>query len=207
MKSPVGLVPKAEAAKPSEKTSRTQHDKSKMQHQETRLVFNLSWLPGTSINDYTPRELCTVKYKDLNNAVQLCLEILNDKCNTDNKCYLAKTDIKSAFRHLPIRPQDWRWLVLMARHPISNEKYYFIDKVMPFGSGISCANFQRVSDGLQAIFQHGASHKANNYLDDFLFATYLYNLCNQLYQYTNLSISAMKSTCQSRLIKRNGLQS
>ena len=148
--------------------------------QETRPVFNLSWPPGTPINDYTPRELCTVKYNDLDRTVQLCMEILNLTENKEKKCHLSKTDIKSAFRHLPIRPPDWRWFILMTRHPVTNKNFYFANKSTPFGSSISCSHFQCVSDGLEAIFRHRTSHKANNYLDDFLFATYLLNLCNDL---------------------------
>ena len=88
--------------------------------------------------------------------------------------------MKSAFRNLQIKPSDWRWLVMMARHPISGNKYYFYDKALPFGHSISYSNFQRVSNAIQWIFKHKTGKKANNYLDDFLFATLLQTYCNQL---------------------------
>ena len=137
---------------------------------------------------------------------------INHPLNKEWKCYVAKTDIKSAFCHLPIRPEDRKWLVLMARHPKTNEKFYFIEKSLPFGSSISCSHFQRVSEGLEAIFRHRTSHKANNYLDDFLFATYILNLCNELARQflnicdeINLPISVEKTEWATELILFSGM--
>ena len=95
-------------------------------------------------------------------------------------CYLAKSDLKSAFRHLPIRPEDWRWLVMKAFHPESGRRYYMIDKCTPFGSRISCSHFQRWSNAIEDIFRYRSKKKANNYLDDFLFAALQELLCNGL---------------------------
>ena len=60
MQSPIGLVPKAGG--------------------QTRLIFHLSYDFGTdlederkSLNFHTPSELCSVKYRDLDYAVQTCL--------------------------------------------------------------------------------------------------------------------------------------
>ena len=103
-------------------------------------------------------------YKDLDHAIRLCMQF-------GKGCYMAKSDMKSAFRHLVIRKEDWKWLVLMVRHPVTDEKFYFYDKNLPFGASISDSHFQRVSNGIQAIFQWKKQHKANNYLDDFLFVT------------------------------------
>ena len=94
--------------------------------------------------------------------------------------YVAKTDLKSAFRQLPIRKENWCWLVMKAVCPDDGKTYYFFDKCTPFGSSISCSHFQRFSDSLEAIFFYRTGHHANNYLDDFLFATYLKNVCNDL---------------------------
>ena len=86
IQSPVGLVPKGPQGQGQD------------QVMDTRLIFHLSWpRPGQSANSCTPKELCSVKYKDLDEAIRLCIQ-------TGDKCYLAKSDMKSAFRHLPIRP-------------------------------------------------------------------------------------------------------
>ena len=98
IQNPAGLVPKmTESAKPGDNTC---------------LIFHLSWPENSSPNYYTPREKCTVKYKDLDRAVKLCMDL-------GKGCYLAKSDMKSAFRNLPIRKEDWCWLVLMAYHPVT----------------------------------------------------------------------------------------
>ena len=69
IQSPIGLVPKAGGA--------------------TRLIFHLSYdfKDGLrSVNFHTPKELCSVKYKDLDFAVstilQLCDEIVENETNS-----------------------------------------------------------------------------------------------------------------------------
>ena len=57
---------------------------------DVHLIFHLSHPRGTSLNDYTSEHLCKVKYRDLDNAVRLCLK-------ESKSCYMAKSDMKSAF--------------------------------------------------------------------------------------------------------------
>ena len=93
-------------------------------------------------------------------------------------CFIAKSDFKSAFRNLPIKPKDWRWLVLFAYHPITNQKFFFIDRCLPFGASISCAHFQRFSNAIAHTFKFKTGKDTDNYLDDFLFAVLLKAMCN-----------------------------
>ena len=75
---PVGLVPK---------------DNGK----DTRLIFHLSYPgKGVSLNSETPRELTTVKYCDVTDAVKLCLQ-------AGRGCKISKSDMKSAFRNLGVK--------------------------------------------------------------------------------------------------------
>ena len=78
---------------------------NKAQPGQTRLIFHLSHPKNSSVNYYTPKELCSVQYRDLDNAIRLCLQARQG-------CYLAKSDMKSAFWNLPVRPEDWQWLVM-----------------------------------------------------------------------------------------------
>ena len=80
IQSPAGLVPKAQD------TTTKQNTDTGIITPQTRLVFNLSWPKGQSINNFTPKELCSLKYKDLDSAVQLCLEIINRPDNQNGKC-------------------------------------------------------------------------------------------------------------------------
>ena len=146
---PNGLVPKA--------------------NNQTRLIFHLSYnfVEGASLNAYTPKELCSVKYNDIDQAVKVCLEVLQ---NSDTKKFFtAKSDILSAFRLVPICKKHWRWLIMKAKHPITGELAFLVDKCLPFGANISCSHFQKISDGLKHMFQYMAgSNYVVNYLDDFL---------------------------------------
>ena len=146
IQSPIGLVPKDGGRK-------------------MRLIFHLSYPKdsNTSVNANTPREYCTVQYKDFEQAIRRCLEELE----LGNICYLGKSDLTSAFRILGIRPDDWCWLVMKAEHPITGTIYYFVDKCLPFGHAISCALFQKMSDAMEWVFRYKSSKESINYLDDF----------------------------------------
>ena len=184
IQSPIGLVPKAGG-------------------DQTRLIFHLSYDFGSqdqqkSVNYHTPRSLCSVKYCDIDHAVQAMLKLkLNaeqqqvkqkgshNKSVRDYKpvvIYIGKTDIKSAFRLAPLKPECWAWTVMKALNPWTKKWQYFIDKCLPFGASISCAIFQRISDALKHIAQVRTRTDITNYLDDFLFIALTIMRCNFLLQ-------------------------
>ena len=154
IQSPIGLVPK-------------DHGK------DARLIFHLSYPrgKGISVNANTPEELCTVKYPDFNDAVQLCIR-------EGRNCKVAKSDMTSAFRNLGIRKEDWKFLVMKAVSPIDGKTYFFVDKCLPFGASISCSHFQRFSNAVKHIVRHKTKKELVNYLDDYLFAALLRSCCN-----------------------------
>ena len=154
IQSPIGLVPK---------------DKDK-----TRLIFHLSYPrnSGLSVNENTPKELCRVKYKDLDAAVRICIR------KGTKKLFAGKSDMTSAFRHCPIKKEFWRYLVMKAKSPLDNKWYYFVDKCLPFGAAISCAIFQAFSDAISHIVKSITGEENVNYLDDYLFVAILKSMCN-----------------------------
>lgn len=156
IQSPIGLVPK-------------------QQEDETRLIFYLSYPPGDSLNSNTPKELCSVKYSDFHDAIRLALDLGKFE---PNHVFLGKSDLMSAFRNLPIRSYDRRWLVMKARHPKSGKIFYFVDKCLPFGASISCSHFSRVSNSLAHIYRFLTNHNLVAYLDDFLFGEIGKNNCD-----------------------------
>ena len=101
---------------------------------------------------------------------------------TGKGCYVATSDMKSAFGHLTTRPQDREWFVMMAIHPLTGKKWFFIEKCLSFGHSISCALFQKVSDAIEHLFHFRKGHHSNNYLDDVFFVTLLQILCDNLVQ-------------------------
>ena len=156
IQSPIGLVPKDGGTK-------------------TRLIFHLSYPKDgdTSINANTPKEISTVEYPKLEQAVLLCLR-------AGKGCSAGKSDLSAAFRHLCIAKKFWKFLVMKAYHPITNELRYFVDKCLPFGASISCSNFQKFSDALSYIVEKLTGGIENvNYLDDYFFVALLKAMCDR----------------------------
>ena len=107
---------------------------------DTRLIFHLSYPhSGKSVNSETPDEMCGVKYPDFSYAIRLCLELTKNA--KDKRVYSGKSDMKSAFRNLPILVSDFMLLVMKAENPLYGKIYFFMDKCLPFGASISCAIF------------------------------------------------------------------
>ena len=76
---------------------------------------------------------------------------------------LAKADIKSAFRLLPVSPFDFELLGFKFEG-----KYYF-DKCLPFGCSISCALFEKFATFLEYLVRQSVpSGNLEHYLDDYL---------------------------------------
>ena len=131
IQSPIGLVPK-------------DHGK------DVRLIFHLSYpRSGKSVNSETPKELCLVKYPDFADAIHLCLKLTNGKSN--KIVFSGKSDMKSAFRNLPMSKLDYMLLIMKATNPLDGKTYYFVDKCLPFGASISCSVFQDFSNAVAHI--------------------------------------------------------
>ena len=172
IQSPVGLVPKSGG--------------------KTRLIFHLSYhfkdetqfrMQNNSVNGCMPREICTVKYNDLDAAVRACLETseLAMERNGNKIIFLGKTDLSSTFRVLCMNRKSFCWLVFKAIDPMDGKTKYFMDKCLPFGTSISCSHYQRFSNSLRHITRYRTGQKAiNNYLDDFLFIAIAKWICNQM---------------------------
>ena len=154
VQSPTGLVPKDKGLK-------------------TRLIFHLSYpRDGDSVNSGIPHSKCTVKYPDFEEAVKLCLK-------EGVGCHVGKSDMSSAFRHIPMAKNQWWLLVMKAEHPVTKVVKYFVDKCLPFGSSISCAIFQAFSDAVAWIVEYKTKKFNVNYLDDYLFAAALKRFCDK----------------------------
>lgn len=136
--SPIGIVPKKEI-------------------NEFRLIHHLSYPDGASINDFIPDELCSVSYTTVDDAIKQIKKL-------GKSCLLAKTDIASAFRILPVHPHDHELLGIQF-----NGDFYY-DKCLPMGCSISCSIFETFSTALQwiACTKFGVPTMLH-ILDDFLF--------------------------------------
>lgn len=131
----------------------------KNQPGEYRLITHLSFPPGGSINDGIPRDLSNVSYTSFDEAVRMVQA-------KGKGALLAKRDIKSAFRLLPIYPADFDLLGFRF------QGYYFVDKCLPMGASISCSLFEKFSTYLEYQAKELAGSDAIcHYLDDFLFCS------------------------------------
>ena len=98
IQSPIGLVPKDGG-------------------RQTRLIFHLSYdfsenkETDGSLNYFTPKEKCSVRYNDLDYAIKTCLKF-------SDTFFMAKTNLRSAFHGLPILPSQYHLLIMQALHHI-----------------------------------------------------------------------------------------
>lgn len=74
---------------------------------------------------------------------------------------MAKTDIKSAFRTLPLRPDQYNLAV------IRSGAEFFVDRCLAIGTSSSCVLFEKVSTALQFIAEKRGIEFLTHFLDDF----------------------------------------
>lgn len=147
--SPIGLIPKQQPG-------------------EWRLITHLSFPKGESINDGIPESLSKVKYSSFDHAIDLVQ-------NVNDQAFMAKTDIKSAFRLLPIYPGDFELLGFKFLGK------YYIDKCLPMGAAISCSHFECFSTYLEyEAKMWSKSDLITHYLDDFLLISDSFTGCNSM---------------------------
>ena len=132
---------------------------------EFRVIHDLSYPPLTSVNSGIPKSLATVHYSSVSDAVKSILKY-------GQKAFLAKTDIKSAFRIIPISPKDYHLL------GFKWGGLYYFDKCLPMGASSSCAIFERFSSALHWIIsQRVKGVSVIHVLDDFLFVGPSFESC------------------------------
>jgi hypothetical protein len=127
---------------------------------EYRLIHHLSYPEGSSVNDGILRCYTDVRYATIDTAIAMIKKV-------GKWCFLAKTDIESAFRLLPVHPDDYPLLGLSSWQ----DKCYY-DKCLPMGCSSSCSLFEKFSTSLEWWARHrlGIPNVAH-ILDDFLIVT------------------------------------
>ena len=99
-----------------------------------RLIVDLSSPDQHSVNDGIPKELCSLSYCSVDDAVHQVLRLRKG-------AKLAKLDVKNTFRLLPVHPADWPLLGMCWNRQI------FVDKTLPFGLRSAPKLFNAVGDG------------------------------------------------------------
>lgn len=136
--SPLGLVPKKEP-------------------NSYRLIHHLSFPSGNSLNDEIDTSSAAVTYATFDDAIQIIRKF-------GRGALLAKADVQSAFRLLPIAPESHNSLGFCF------EGFFFYDKCLPMGCSLSCYYFEIFASFLQWVMIFESGHSGIiHYLDDFLF--------------------------------------
>ena len=135
--SPIGLIPKKDPG-------------------QFRMIHDLSFPKINSVNSNIPDQYKTVQYEGFDHFAKLLLEL--PPC-----ALVAKADIRSAFRIIPIHPQDYPILGFTWKG-----KYYH-DMRLPMGAAPSCSIFESFSTSLQGILQDWGVQHTTHILDDFMF--------------------------------------
>ena len=120
-----------------------------------RLIVDLSAPKGSSVNDNIDENLCSLSYISVEDAVE---EIMARGQGSQ----LAKVDIQSAYRIIPVHPEDWRLLGM------SWENSLFIDTTLPFGLRSAPKIFTAVADAAEWIAKQQGVTTILHYLDDYL---------------------------------------
>lgn len=146
--SPLGVVPKKQVG-------------------EYRVIHHLSYPEGKSINDGIDTAFTTVEYASIETAIRLVKQ-------AGIGSHMAKTDVKSAFRLIPVHPEA---------HPLFcfqwKDKYYF-DKCLQMGCSSSCQIFEEFSKAIEWIAQKKLNvENMTHMLDDFFMVNSTKTQCSK----------------------------
>ena len=137
-KSPIGIIPKAS------------------QPGKFRLIVDLSSPPQFNVNDGIPCDLSSLEYASMDQAVSLVASM-------GVGALMAKLDLHSAYRMVPVHPIDQQLLGL------EWEGTSYCDWALPFGLRSAPLVFTAVADGLAWALSCRGVKNCLHYLDDFFF--------------------------------------
>ena len=109
-----------------------------------RLILDLSSPEGSSVNDGIDPERCSLSYMKVDDAARAI-----ERMGRGVK--MAKVDIKSAYRMIPIHPEDRSLLGMLW------EGALYVDTALPFGLRSAPKVFTAVADGLEWRVRTGGS--------------------------------------------------
>lgn len=122
-----------------------------------RVIHNLSFPEGTSVNDDIQEEFKSVQYQDIEDAVALMGKY-------GKNCGLFNLDIQNACKVVPIHYSDWELLVFTL------DQDFYVDKTLPMGLSYFCHLFEEFSTAVHWVCENklGIYGKLVHLLDDFL---------------------------------------
>ena len=116
-----------------------------------RLIVDLSYPEGGSVNDGITPELCSSQYPSMDDAVKAVLAL-------GRGTRLAKFDIQSAYWIIPVHPSDRQLLGMVWKGQL------YMDAALRFGLRSASKIFTAVADALQFILQEKGAFRILHYL-------------------------------------------
>ena len=120
-----------------------------------RLIVDLSSPDRMSVNDGIDPALCSLKYTRVEQVAEKVFKL-------GPGAQLAKIDVKSAYRIVPVHPDDRPLLGMLWQNRL------YIDASLPFGLRSAPKLFNAIADTLEWIARHLGVEFLWHYLDDFI---------------------------------------
>ena len=120
-----------------------------------RLITDLSHPRGSSVNDGIDPALTSLTYITVDSVMQVVQQL-------GKESLLAKMDIESAYRLVPVHPHD---RILQA---VEWDGQIYVDPMLPFGLRSAPNFFTAVTDTLNWCLQRAGIRFVSHYLDDFI---------------------------------------
>ena len=134
--SPFGVIPKSEPGK-------------------WRLITDLSSPGQHSVNDGIDRELCSLTYLTVDQVAEKVLAM-------GKGALMAKFDLKSAYRNVPVHPDDRELLGMIWKDQL------YVDTALPFGLRSAPKIFNAVAEALAYMIREKGVGWLEHYLDDYV---------------------------------------
>ena len=120
-----------------------------------RLITDLSFPEHRSVNDGIDSRLCSLQYTSVEKVATAAIGL-------GRGALLAKLDVKSAYRLIPVHPLDRPLL------GIEWQGSAYMDGMLPFGLRSAPKIFTAVADALEWILRRQGVVHVDHYLDDFI---------------------------------------
>ncbi|KAI8496689.1 amiloride-sensitive sodium channel [Branchiostoma belcheri] len=137
---------------------------------DVRLIHDCSRPAGSALNDYV--ESVHFSYQSIDDAVSILAD----------GSYMAKIDLKSAYRSVPIHPSNYSATGLKWQFQGDCEYTFLVDKRLPFGARKAPEIFHRISQSVRRIMKRRGYHTILAYLDDFLIIGATYEECRLAFE-------------------------
>ena len=124
-----------------------------------RLITNLSYPDGGSVNDGIDTEWSSLAYTTVDRVAETAVGL-------GRGALLAKVDIESAYRLIPVHPCD------RPLQAVCWQGQVYVDPMLPFGLRSAPKIFTAVADALHwFLLRRGIEH-VQHYLDDFIIVSF-----------------------------------